>query len=88
MEIDYPKIDMLFMPEGTTFVIYAKDQKPLLPLPVVRTPNGRVVSAWRPTLNDLLMLHNGAHIYLTVSTGNQPLQPVMLTVGQPDLRNV
>lgn len=73
------------LPEGTEKVTYAKDQEPYLPLPAWRTPDGKVVSRWRLGPNELALLKNGVDVYLTVYTFNHPLQPIMLTVGPPDL---
>lgn len=86
MDITEPAVDLHFMPAGSERVVYAEDQPEYLPLPSFRTPDGRVVSAWKPNPGELALLNNGVPIYLTLHTFNKPLQPVMLTVGPPDLR--
>jgi hypothetical protein len=75
-----------YSPVGTIKVVYAKDQPEYIPLPALRTPDGRVTSRWRLEPNDLLLIQNGVDIYLTMHTFNGPLQPVQLTVGPPDTR--
>ena len=75
------------MPVGSHRVVYAEDQPQYLPLPSYRTPDGRVVSAWQPSANELELLKNGVPVYLTLHTFNEPLQPIMMTVGPPDLRS-
>lgn len=74
------------VPNGTVKVVFAKDQPQYNPLPSLRTPDGRVVSRWKLEPNDLLLIQNGVDIYLTLHTFNEPLQPIMLTVGPPDLK--
>jgi len=88
MEIlDPPNIDFQRMPEGTKLVVMAINQQDKYrPLPSARTPDGRVVSAWLPTAEDLAKLLDGEAVYLTVKTFNEPLQPVLVTVGQPTLK--
>lgn len=66
-------------------MVYAENQPEYSPLPVFRTPDGRVISAWRPTPKELELLNNGEAIYLTLHTFNTPLQPIMMTVGEPSL---
>lgn len=74
------------VPDGTVKVTYAADQPEYLPLPALRTPDGRVTSCWKPNPGELALLNNGVGIFLTLHTFNGPLQPIMLTVGPPDLR--
>jgi hypothetical protein len=72
--------------DGTEKVVYAENQPQYLPLPALRTPDGRVTSRWKFEPNDLLLIQNGVDIYLTVHTFNEPLQPLQLTIGPPDTR--
>lgn len=71
---------------GTRKVIYAEHQPQYIPLPALVTPDGRVTSRWKLEPNDLLLIQNGADVYLTLLTFNAPLQPIMLSVGPPDTR--
>ena len=81
-----PKAESFRLPFGTTRVVYAEDQPQYKPLPSLRTPDGRVVSQWRPTAEELAALNRGQPITLVNHTYNDPLQPILLTVGGLDLR--
>jgi hypothetical protein len=74
------------LPDGTKHTVYAKDQPEYLPLPVLKTPDGRVISQWELTEAEKIHLANGGKITLVSHTFNQPLQPIILTVGGLDLR--
>lgn len=78
--------------EGWTLVTYAKHQAEYSPLPTIvadDNPEGRTISRWRPTAEELLKLLAGEDLYLEVLTfGNtckkcgtfQGLQPVKIGV--------
>lgn len=68
-------------PAGWREAVYAKDQPEYSPLPTLRAADGRAISRWRPSPEARIQVAAGADIYLTVHTFNQPLQPVMLTIG-------
>ena len=69
--------------QGLELVVYAKDQKEYLPLPVRRDANGVVVSCWSLSLRErIAMLLNG-RFYLTMLTFNNPLQPIRVSVDKP-----
>jgi hypothetical protein len=68
-------------PQGWREVVYAKDQPEYLPLPTLRSADGRVVSRWSPTTEERAAIAGGADVYLTLHTFNQPLQPILMTVG-------
>lgn len=71
-------------PQGWREVTYAKDQPQYLPLPTLRSEDGRVVSRWTLTDEEREKVAAGADIYLTLHTFNNPLQPILLTVdGAP-----
>lgn len=65
---------------GYAKVVYAKNQPQYRALPALRNAEGRVLSRWRPTLEELTKLIAGEDLYLEVLTFNQPLQPVILGV--------
>lgn len=67
-------------PRGWEKVVYAKDQPEYIPLPALRSVDGRVVSRWILTEDERRLVAAGADIYLSVHTFNGPLQPVLLTV--------
>lgn len=75
-----PEIDLL---EKT---VYAKDQPEYMPLPVRRTPDGEVVSCWKPNWPARLKMLFGGRVYLTLLTFNNPLQPIRISVEKPEYR--
>ena len=69
-------------------VTYAKDQPQYLPLTVLRkrTPHVPVLSRWRLTDEERMLIATGADLYLELWTFGAPLQPIVLTIGQsPDV---
>lgn len=64
--------------------VYAKDQPPYRPLPVRRTPDGEVVSRWKPNWMARLAVLFGADFYLTMLTFNNPLTPIRVAVTKPE----
>ena len=87
MEILPPDPSQCVLPPGTQSTTYAEHQKHLgyLALPSLKTPDGKVLSQWRPTPDELAALNCGQPITLVVWTFNTPLQPISLTVGGVDL---
>jgi hypothetical protein len=87
MEQIAPYPDMFILPEGSKLTVYAADQAHLgyEPLPSIKTPDGKVVSQWKPTQEELKRLFDGEPLTLIVWTFNQKLQPVCLGVGGFDL---
>ncbi len=59
-------------------VIYAKDHPQYKPLPAHRTICGQVTSCWQLTPEEIEEVKLTGKIFLTQSTFNQALQPVML----------
>lgn len=84
MEITDPRVPPAAVPAGSRPVVIAKHQEEYLDLPSIRTPMGHVITRWRPTEDERQQILEGEDLYLTISTFNQPLQPVMLTVGPVD----
>lgn len=66
-------------------IVFAKDQPEYVPLPGVRTKDGMVTSRWQLTLGERLRLLFTGSLYLQVLTFNKPLQPVKLSVSQPEV---
>lgn len=64
-------------------VNYAEDQPQYMTLPAIRTPDGVVLSRWQLTEKEKQQIAETGEIYLMVWTFNQPLQPVLLSVGVP-----
>lgn len=65
-------------------IIYAKDQPQYKPLPAFRWKDGTVVTKWHLSFKERIKLLFSGHIYLTLKTFNQPLQPVRLTLIEPN----
>ena len=86
MDIVTPKAEMFLLPEGTREANYAEHQPEYGTLPSLVTPDGKVVSSWMPSANDLALLNNGVPITLVCWTFNRALQPVTIAVGGLDLR--
>lgn len=63
-------------------VVYAKDQPQYMPLPTLRSPDGRVMTRWSFSPEEREAISKGADLYLTMHTFNGPLQPVQLQVIQ------
>ncbi len=76
------------LPPDVEEVTFAKSQAEYIPLPTLRLPDGRVVSQWLPDTDELQALKNGVPITLVLHTFNKPLQPITLTVGGLDLRDL
>ncbi len=66
--------------------VFAKDQPQYLPLPALRTSEGRVVARWSPTPEEREMIAQGADLFLGLLTFNMPLQPhfVYVAHANPD----
>lgn len=65
-------------------IVYAKNQPPYIPLPAVRSDDGRVTTRWRLTWRERLTLLLRGDLYLQVLTFGGPLQPVKLSVTEPE----
>jgi len=87
MEPITPRSDLCQMPDGTREVTYAKDQPRYLPLPALRTPDGKVLTMWRPTEEERQRLIQGEPITVVLGTFNTPLLPMAIGVGGMDLRD-
>jgi hypothetical protein len=87
MEQIAPYAELFILPKGTELTVYAADQAHLgyEPLPSIRTPDGKVVSQWKPSAEELVRLNLGEPLTLIVWTFNARLQPVCLMVGGADL---
>lgn len=66
---------------GVSELVFAKDQKEYLPLPAIKFDDGLVVTRWRLSFREWLVLIFGGNVYLGVLTYNQPLQPIRLTTS-------
>lgn len=80
-----PNAKTFITPAGTRSVVFAKDQPEYEPLPGLLTPDGKFMSQWVPTPEELARLNAGEPITLVVWTFRKPLQPLSLNVGGLDL---
>lgn len=83
-----PYTDTFLLPAHSELTLYAANQAHLgyAPLPSIKTPDGKVVSQWKPSEEELKRLVAGEPLTLIVWTFNQPLQPQCLMVGGVNLR--
>jgi hypothetical protein len=65
-------------------VVYAKDQPQYIPLPTLRSRDGRVMSRWAFTPEERQQIANGADLYLTLHTFLGPLQPIQVEIISVD----
>lgn len=86
MEQIAPHVDTFALPDGFELTVYAANQPEYEPLPSIRTPDGKVISQWKPTPEELTRLQAGEPLTLIVWTFNQRLQPIFLGIGGYDLR--
>lgn len=63
--------------------VYAADQPEYQPLPVLKLPDGMCVSCWKLTLWERIKLLFTGKVWLMQLTFNQPLQPILPSVGRP-----
>lgn len=69
-------------PNGWEAIVIAKNQPEYLPLPSLVSADGRVVSRWKLTEEERVAVANGADLFLTVTTHQARLQPVMLQIAE------
>ncbi len=62
-------------------VVFAENQPEYNPLPAHRREDGRVTSCWSMNLWQRLKFLFTGRIYLSLWTGNKPLQPMRLTLN-------
>jgi hypothetical protein len=62
------------------FVEFAKDQPEYLTLPALAFADGKIMTEWELSADELARLTRGERIRLWVWTFNQPLQPLALEV--------
>lgn len=67
-------------------VIFAKDQPEYLSLPAYKSIQGQVVSCWKMGLRERLKVLFTGKVYLSLLTFNKPLQPQLLMVDKPTIK--
>jgi hypothetical protein len=66
-------------------VIFAKDQKEYLPLPVYRDPAGHVLSCWRLSWWERIKLLVTGRLWFVQMTFGDPLQPILPLTDKPHI---
>jgi hypothetical protein len=71
-------------------LVLAKDQPEYRPLRALCSmkPEGRVLTRWAPTAEQRAALADGADIFLELMTFRNPLQPILLSIGEPDAGDI
>lgn len=68
-----------------TNVVFGKDQPEYKPLPVYRTEDGKIISCWELSDDEIEKIKETKCLYLSMMTFGQPLQPVYLTVDKDEV---
>lgn len=63
-------------------VVYGAAQPEYIPLPSLRSPDGRVMSRWQFTEEERKQIADGADLLLTIHTFNQPYPPTQVAIGR------
>lgn len=71
------------VPNGWDKVVYAKNQPEYLPLPVIKDPDGLVISRWKLSFRERIRIFLSGNLWLHLSTFNHPLQPIYLDTKPP-----
>ena len=68
-------------------IIFAKDQPEYLPLPALKfdTPEGEVVSCWKLTFKERVLIMFTGKVWLSLLSFNKPLTPSFLAVDRKDI---
>lgn len=83
MEVVEPMIDPKTVPPGSRPVLIAGQQAEYQPLPTVRTPDGQVITRWKPSPEERRRIAEGEDIYVTLLS-HGPINPLIVTVGPVD----
>jgi len=64
-------------------VVYGANQKEYIPLPCHRTPEGEATMCMQLSEEELKQVQETGHIWVTLLTFNQALQPILLSSTKP-----
>lgn len=64
-------------------VVYAKNQHPYIPLPVIKETSGIVTCRWHMTWRERIEALLHGDVYFQINTFNKPLQPTRAYVYPP-----
>lgn len=70
-------------------VVFAEDQPEYLPLPAFKndSPQGEVISCWKLSFRERLIILFKGYLWVQLLTFNKPLTPSYFTVNKSDLFN-
>lgn len=83
MEIVDPRVDPALVPEGSKAVVIAEHQDAYRDLPSIRTPAGQVITRWKLSELERVMVMGGEDIFVTILSPG-PIQPLFVNVGVRD----
>jgi hypothetical protein len=66
-------------------IVFAENQEEYNSLPAFKDDEGNVVTCWKLSDEEIKKITETGELWLSVSTFNQPLQPVLLSVNKSDV---
>ena len=69
--------------EGCREIVIAKNQPPYKPLAAVEVDNNTILTRWKLTWRERLIVLLCGDVYLYIMTFGQPLQPLKMQVERP-----
>lgn len=85
MKIVKPNPEHFLLPEGTTALDVNGPAREWLDLPMLITPNKKMVCQWMPDANELALLNNGVPVTI-MFLSDGIINPMSVGVGGMDLR--
>lgn len=71
-------------------IVFAKDQPEYTPLPALKlnTPQGEVISCWKMTLKERIIVLFTGRVWISLLSFNNPLTPSYLAVRREEVFNI
>ena len=66
-------------------IVFAKNQPEYQPLPAIRTTDGTVITHWKLSWKERFIIFFKGSLYFQQLTFNNPLQPQLPTIEEPQL---
>jgi len=66
-------------------IVFAKDQPEYLPLPAIKTTDGQVITRWKLSLKERIIILFTGNLFLRQLTFNNQLQPQSPSLKEPQL---
>jgi len=66
-------------------VVFAENQEEYNSLPAFKDDEGNVVTCWKLSEEEIKKIAKTGELWLSISTFNQALQPVLLSVNKSDV---